>query len=124
MHGQWLAAHIPGARLHLFHDQSRLSLFRLMPRITYDLEALATGSRPSCRGRSGNLPPLRQRVPDDVGGDAGNATSGPLGATRTRDRQATVHALVWCRSVVLSGSQAPRPGHAAPAGAMSETRAS
>ena len=41
-HGPWLAAHIPGARLHLEPDQGHLSLFGQMPRIVDDLEALAS----------------------------------------------------------------------------------
>jgi pimeloyl-ACP methyl ester carboxylesterase len=40
-HSQWLAAHVPGARLNLYPDQGHLSFFTQMPRIIDDLEALA-----------------------------------------------------------------------------------
>jgi pimeloyl-ACP methyl ester carboxylesterase len=32
-HGEWLAAHIPGARAHLYADEGHVSLARQMPRI-------------------------------------------------------------------------------------------
>jgi len=36
-HGQWLAAHIPGARVHLYDDEGHLSLVDQLPRILDDL---------------------------------------------------------------------------------------
>lgn len=36
-HGQWLAAHIPTARAHLYEDEGHLSLGAQMPRIVADL---------------------------------------------------------------------------------------
>ncbi len=36
-HGRWLAAHIAGAREHLYEDEGHLSLVRQMPRILDDL---------------------------------------------------------------------------------------
>jgi pimeloyl-ACP methyl ester carboxylesterase len=32
-HGQWLAAHIPGAKVHLYDDEGHLSLVQQLPRI-------------------------------------------------------------------------------------------
>jgi pimeloyl-ACP methyl ester carboxylesterase len=40
-HGTWLAAHIPGARAHLFDDEGHLSLIGRLPRILTDLDDLA-----------------------------------------------------------------------------------
>jgi pimeloyl-ACP methyl ester carboxylesterase len=43
-HGQWLAAHVPGARAHLYPEQGHLSIaVASMPRILADLVALAGG---------------------------------------------------------------------------------
>jgi pimeloyl-ACP methyl ester carboxylesterase len=36
-HGEWLAAHIPGARAHLYEDEGHISLARQLPRILDDL---------------------------------------------------------------------------------------
>jgi pimeloyl-ACP methyl ester carboxylesterase len=36
-HGEWLAAHIPGARARLFDDEGHVSLVRQLPRILDDL---------------------------------------------------------------------------------------
>jgi pimeloyl-ACP methyl ester carboxylesterase len=36
-HGRWLAAHIPGARVHLYDDEGHLSLIAQLPRILEDL---------------------------------------------------------------------------------------
>jgi pimeloyl-ACP methyl ester carboxylesterase len=36
-HGQWLAAHVPGARVHLYDDEGHLSLVNQLPRILDDL---------------------------------------------------------------------------------------
>jgi pimeloyl-ACP methyl ester carboxylesterase len=36
-HGEWLAAHIPGARTHLYEDEGHISLARQLPRILEDL---------------------------------------------------------------------------------------
>lgn len=36
-HGQWLAAHVPGARVHLYDDEGHLSLASQLPRILDDL---------------------------------------------------------------------------------------
>ncbi|HEX5622124.1 MAG TPA: alpha/beta fold hydrolase [Solirubrobacteraceae bacterium] len=38
-HGQWLAAHVPGARVHLYDDEGHLSLVSQLPRILEDLSA-------------------------------------------------------------------------------------
>jgi pimeloyl-ACP methyl ester carboxylesterase len=38
-HGQWLAAHVPGARVHLSDDEGHLSLVAQLPRILEDLSA-------------------------------------------------------------------------------------
>jgi pimeloyl-ACP methyl ester carboxylesterase len=38
-HGQWLAAHVPGARVHLYDDEGHLSLVNQLPRILDDLSA-------------------------------------------------------------------------------------
>jgi pimeloyl-ACP methyl ester carboxylesterase len=52
-HGQWLAAHVPAARLHLHPDQGHLSLFAQMPRITDDLEDLAARRTTASHDASG-----------------------------------------------------------------------
>jgi pimeloyl-ACP methyl ester carboxylesterase len=36
-HGEWLAAHVPGARAHLHDDEGHLSLIQQLPRILDDL---------------------------------------------------------------------------------------
>ena len=36
-HGEWLAAHVPGARVHLYDDEGHISLGRQLPRILEDL---------------------------------------------------------------------------------------
>jgi pimeloyl-ACP methyl ester carboxylesterase len=36
-HGQWLAAHVPGARAHLYDDEGHISLVGQLPRILDDL---------------------------------------------------------------------------------------
>ena len=36
-HGKWLAAHIPGARVHLYDDEGHISLGQQLPRILADL---------------------------------------------------------------------------------------
>lgn len=36
-HGEWLAAHIPGARVHLYDDEGHISLVQQLPRILDDL---------------------------------------------------------------------------------------
>jgi pimeloyl-ACP methyl ester carboxylesterase len=41
-HGRWLAAHIPGARVNLHHDEGHLSLVAQLPRILDDLHDLAS----------------------------------------------------------------------------------
>src|SRR4051794_14475143 len=50
-HARWLAARIPGARLHLYADQRHLWFFPRMARIIDDLETLPPnrplGQRPS-----------------------------------------------------------------------------
>jgi pimeloyl-ACP methyl ester carboxylesterase len=38
-HGQWLAAHVPNARVHLDDDEGHLSLVNQLPRILEDLSA-------------------------------------------------------------------------------------
>jgi pimeloyl-ACP methyl ester carboxylesterase len=40
-HGQWLAAHVPGATAHLFEDEGHLSLLAKLPEILADLKASA-----------------------------------------------------------------------------------
>jgi pimeloyl-ACP methyl ester carboxylesterase len=40
-HGTWLAAHMPGARVHLYDDEGHLSLVAQLPRILADLADLA-----------------------------------------------------------------------------------
>jgi pimeloyl-ACP methyl ester carboxylesterase len=39
-HGAWLAAHVPGARAHLFEDEGHLSLFARLDEILTDLKTL------------------------------------------------------------------------------------
>jgi pimeloyl-ACP methyl ester carboxylesterase len=36
-HGEWLAAHVPGARVHLYEDEGHISLVQQLPRILGDL---------------------------------------------------------------------------------------
>ncbi len=36
-HGEWLAAHVPGARVHLYEDEGHISLVGQLPRILEDL---------------------------------------------------------------------------------------
>ena len=36
-HGEWLAAHVPGARVHLYEDEGHISLVGQLPRILDDL---------------------------------------------------------------------------------------
>ena len=36
-HGEWLAAHVPGARVHLYDDEGHISLVRQLPRVLDDL---------------------------------------------------------------------------------------
>ena len=40
-HGEWLAAHVPGARAHLLDDEGHVSLIRRMGEILADLRTLA-----------------------------------------------------------------------------------
>ena len=40
-HGRWLAAHIPGARAHLYEDEGHISLVAQLPRIVEDLAELS-----------------------------------------------------------------------------------
>ena len=42
-HGEWLAAHVPGARVHLYDDEGHISLVQQLPRILEDL-ASRTGA--------------------------------------------------------------------------------
>jgi pimeloyl-ACP methyl ester carboxylesterase len=41
-HGKWLAAHVPGARVHLYDDEGHISLARQLPRIVDDLALSGT----------------------------------------------------------------------------------
>ena len=41
-HGQWLAAHIPGARVHLYDDEGHISLAQQLPRIVDELALSGT----------------------------------------------------------------------------------
>lgn len=41
-HGQWLATHVPGARVHLYEDEGHLSLVHQLPRILDVLAELAS----------------------------------------------------------------------------------
>jgi pimeloyl-ACP methyl ester carboxylesterase len=41
-HGQWLAAHIPGARVHLYDDEGHISLAQQFPRIVDELALSGT----------------------------------------------------------------------------------
>jgi pimeloyl-ACP methyl ester carboxylesterase len=36
-HGEWLAAHIPGARVHLYDDEGHISLAQQLTRVVADL---------------------------------------------------------------------------------------
>jgi pimeloyl-ACP methyl ester carboxylesterase len=36
-HGQWLAAHVPGARVHLYEDEGHISLVQQLPLILDEL---------------------------------------------------------------------------------------
>ena len=36
-HGKWLAAHVPGARAHLYDGEGHISLVQQLPRILDDL---------------------------------------------------------------------------------------
>jgi pimeloyl-ACP methyl ester carboxylesterase len=40
-HGEWLAGHVPGARVHLYDDEGHLSLVQQLPRILDDLVSRA-----------------------------------------------------------------------------------
>lgn len=40
-HGEWLAAHVPGARAHLFEDEGHLSLLARLDDVLVDLKRLA-----------------------------------------------------------------------------------
>jgi pimeloyl-ACP methyl ester carboxylesterase len=40
-HGEWLAAHVPGARVHLYDDEGHISLVQQLPRILEDLVSRA-----------------------------------------------------------------------------------
>jgi pimeloyl-ACP methyl ester carboxylesterase len=40
-HGEWLAAHVPGARVHLYDDEGHISLVGQLPRILDDLASRA-----------------------------------------------------------------------------------
>jgi pimeloyl-ACP methyl ester carboxylesterase len=40
-HGEWLAAHVPGARVHLYDDEGHISLAAQLPRILDDLSSRA-----------------------------------------------------------------------------------
>ena len=40
-HGEWLAEHVPGARVHLYDDEGHISLVQQLPRILDDLVSRA-----------------------------------------------------------------------------------
>ena len=44
-HGEWLAAHVPGAEAHLFEDEGHLSLVTRLAEILADLKRLGRVER-------------------------------------------------------------------------------